>query len=91
MRVMKARKTLHYAELIAEVTQQLSARFIPQPTQLKKRIESLIEREYLERIDSDRCVQVPERIMLHLLFQVALTLIPFTSPRNNRNLYRYLA
>ncbi len=54
VRVMKARKTMHYAELIAEVTQQLSSRFNPQPTQLKKRIESLIEREYIERLDSDR-------------------------------------
>lgn len=54
VRVMKARKTMHYAELVAEVTQQLSARFHPQPTQLKKRIESLIEREYLERTEADR-------------------------------------
>jgi len=31
------------------VTSQLSSRFIPHPTVVKKRIESLLEREFLER------------------------------------------
>ncbi|KAI6210142.1 CULLIN-2 domain-containing protein [Aphelenchoides besseyi] len=49
VRVMKARKTLIHNDLITEVTSQLSSRFMPDPMLIKKRIESLIEREYLKR------------------------------------------
>ncbi|GAB5576045.1 cullin-3 isoform X2 [Prionailurus iriomotensis] len=39
-----------------EVTQQLKARFLPSPVVIKKRIEGLIEREYLARTPEDRKV-----------------------------------
>jgi cullin 3 len=54
VRIMKARKTLSHITLIAEVTSQLQSRFIPDPMVIKRRIEGLIEREYLKRSSSDR-------------------------------------
>eukprot|EP00276_Gloeochaete_wittrockiana_P009950 CAMPEP_0184657638 /NCGR_PEP_ID=MMETSP0308-20130426/20785_1 /TAXON_ID=38269 /ORGANISM="Gloeochaete witrockiana, Strain SAG 46.84" /LENGTH=732 /DNA_ID=CAMNT_0027095707 /DNA_START=65 /DNA_END=2263 /DNA_ORIENTATION=- len=54
VRVMKSRKTMEHNNLISEVTKQLSSRFLPNPTVIKKRIESLIEREFLERCGDDR-------------------------------------
>lgn len=42
--------------VFAQVTQQLRARFLPSPVVIKKRIEGLIEREYLARTPEDRKV-----------------------------------
>mmetsp|Transcript_20563 Transcript_20563/g.51142 ORF Transcript_20563/g.51142 Transcript_20563/m.51142 type:complete len:879 (-) Transcript_20563:48-2684(-) len=52
VRIMKARKTILHQQLIPQVLEQLK---IPaQPSDLKKRIETLIEREYFERDQNDR-------------------------------------
>ncbi|KHN76775.1 Cullin-3 [Toxocara canis] len=53
VRVMKARKRLMHNVLVAEVTLQLKHRFMPNPQLIKKRIESLIERDYLARDKDD--------------------------------------
>lgn len=54
VRIMKSRRMLDHNNIIAEVTKQLQARFLPNPVIIKKRIESLIEREFLERDKNDR-------------------------------------
>eukprot|EP00271_Cylindrocystis_brebissonii_P019086 TRINITY_DN5647_c0_g1_i1.p1 TRINITY_DN5647_c0_g1~~TRINITY_DN5647_c0_g1_i1.p1 ORF type:complete len:742 (+),score=137.63 TRINITY_DN5647_c0_g1_i1:468-2693(+) len=54
VRIMKSRRSLDHNNIISEVTKQLSARFLPNPGVIKKRIESLIEREFLERDKVDR-------------------------------------
>lgn len=54
VRIMKSRRTLDHNNVVAEVTKQLQSRFLPNPVVIKKRIESLIEREFLERDKVDR-------------------------------------
>ncbi|CAH8349616.1 unnamed protein product [Eruca vesicaria subsp. sativa] len=54
VRIMKSRKILDHNNIIAEVTKQLQPRFLANPTEIKKRIESLIERDFLERDNTDR-------------------------------------
>jgi cullin 3 len=53
VRIMKARKKMQHNLLVTEVTNQLKARFLPSPLVIKKRIEGLIEREYLSRATDD--------------------------------------
>merc|ERR1712012_1447448 len=54
VRIMKSRRQLNHNQLISEVVEQLNKRFQPSPVIIKKRIESLIEREYMKRHDQDR-------------------------------------
>ncbi|KAJ8502376.1 hypothetical protein ONZ45_g11822 [Pleurotus djamor] len=51
VRIMKDRKHMTHNDLVHEVTKQLVGRFVPSPLNIKKRIEGLIEKEYLERCD----------------------------------------
>ena len=52
VRIMKARKTIDHRDLMAEVMTQL--KFPSSSSDIKKRVESLIEREYMERVEGDR-------------------------------------
>ncbi|PWZ44518.1 Cullin-3A [Zea mays] len=54
VRIMKSRRVLDHNSIMTEVTKQLQPRFMPNPVVIKKRIESLIEREFLERDKVDR-------------------------------------
>jgi len=58
VRVMKARNRLPHNNLVSEVIKQLSSRFNPPVNVIKKRVESLIEREYLERDKADKRIYV---------------------------------
>jgi len=49
VRIMKTRKTLDHQKLVLEASNQLLRHFKPDPKAIKKRIEDLIAREYLER------------------------------------------
>lgn len=50
---MKARKTEKFNELLNEVVRQITM-FKAQPVQIKKRIENLIDRDFLARDENDK-------------------------------------
>ncbi|ONK78652.1 uncharacterized protein A4U43_C02F21040 [Asparagus officinalis] len=49
VRIMKSRKVLNHQQLVTECVEQLSRMFKPDFKAIKKRIEDLITRDYLER------------------------------------------
>ncbi|KAH0765575.1 hypothetical protein KY285_001446 [Solanum tuberosum] len=53
VRIMKSRKVLGYQQLVIECVEQLGRMFKPDVKAIKKRIEDLITRDYLER-DKDK-------------------------------------
>jgi cullin 1 len=49
VRIMKSRKVMSHQQLVTECVEQLSRMFKPDIKIIKRRIEDLISREYLER------------------------------------------
>ncbi|KAF5389228.1 hypothetical protein D9757_003461 [Collybiopsis confluens] len=54
VRIMKARKTMKNQSLIQEVISQISQRFAPKIPDIKKAIDTLLEKDYIERVDGQR-------------------------------------
>ncbi|PYI16341.1 cullin-4B [Aspergillus violaceofuscus CBS 115571] len=54
VRIMKSRKTITHPELVAEVIKATRSRGVLEPAEIKKNIEKLIEKDYMEREEGNR-------------------------------------
>ncbi|RDW63037.1 cullin family protein [Aspergillus mulundensis] len=54
VRIMKSRKTITHAELVAEVIKATRSRGVLEPADIKRNIEKLIEKDYMEREEGNK-------------------------------------
>ncbi|KAI0272076.1 Cullin family-domain-containing protein [Russula aff. rugulosa BPL654] len=54
VRIMKVRRTMKTQPLIQEVILKISQQFVPRIPDIKKAIDTLLEKEYIERVDGTR-------------------------------------
>ncbi|KAK5944582.1 ubiquitin ligase (cullin) of SCF [Knufia obscura] len=53
VRIMKGRKRLRHVQLVEEVINQVKNRFPPRIADIKKNIDALMEKDYIERMEND--------------------------------------
>ena len=54
IKVMKTNNSIEYQNLVSDTSRLLQTKFQPEPQHIKQRIESLIERGYIERDEHDK-------------------------------------
>lgn len=50
---MKSRKKMKHVQLVQETISQIKSRFSPKVSDIKKCIDMLMEKEYIERLEGD--------------------------------------
>ncbi|RMZ76191.1 hypothetical protein DV737_g4936, partial [Chaetothyriales sp. CBS 132003] len=58
VRIMKGRKKLKHVHLVEEVINQVRSRFPPKISDIKKNIDALMEKDYIERLDNDELAYI---------------------------------
>ncbi|KDN52792.1 Cullin-domain-containing protein [Tilletiaria anomala UBC 951] len=56
VRVLKAKREIKHSDLMTEVVEQIKGRFGVEASELKKTFESLLEKDYMERVEGQRGV-----------------------------------